>query len=561
MLCNLHIENIAVAHRVDMDLSSGFSVLTGETGAGKSVIIGALSLLCGRKFDRDMLRAGEEKALVCAVFSDFTPETLHALSQMEIEPDDDGCIYLQRSLNADGRSQCRVNGRTVPTGVLREAGCLLINIHGQHENQKLLDSVSHRDLVDRYAGNVDALNAYGAAWTERRRIAAELDGIRRDDAERARLTEMLEYQIREIDAARLRDGEEELLTAERARLKNADRLSRQCKIVQKALYQNEKGVSACEMIARAQPAIEQIREFLPDAEQYLEKLEYFRSELEDIAQRVSDACGMTEGDPQKALDRVESRLQAISRLERKYGATVADVLAFRRDAAARLSDMVNAEDRMNELGKALKKADDELRRCADELHRTRAVAAERLQEGVRRELAFLDMEKVAFFVRVIPTEPAAGGVDAVSFAIAANPGEPEKPIDRVASGGELSRIMLALKCVLQGRESTDTLIFDEVDTGVSGRTSQRIGVKLRQVAQSAQVICVTHAAQIAAAAHHQYKIQKQEKGGRTESTVTLLSEDERIHEIARIMGGSAITDGLLQSARELRRECERLSED
>lgn len=561
MLCNLHIENIAVAHRVDMDLSSGFSVLTGETGAGKSVIIGALSLLCGRKFDRDMLRAGEEKALVGAVFSDFSPETLHVLSQMEIEPDDDGCIYLQRSLNADGRSQCRVNGRTVPTGVLREAGCLLINIHGQHENQKLLDPVSHRDLVDRYAGNSDALNAYGAAWTERRRIAAELDAIRRDDAERARLTEMLEYQIREIDAARLRDGEEELLTAERARLKNADRLSRQCRIVQKALYQNEKGVSACEMIARAQPAIEQIREFLPDAEQYLEKLEYFRSELEDIAQRVSDACGMTEGDPQKALDRVESRLQAISRLERKYGATVADVLAFRRDAAARLSDMVNADDRMNELGKALKKADDELRRCADELHRTRADAAERLQEGVRRELAFLDMEKVAFFVRVTPTEPAAGGADAVSFAIAANPGEPEKPIDRVASGGELSRIMLALKCVLQGRESTDTLIFDEVDTGVSGRTSQRIGVKLRQVAQSAQVICVTHAAQIAAAAHHQYKIQKQEKDGRTESTVTLLSEDERIHEIARIMGGSAITDGLLQSARELRRECERLSED
>ncbi len=558
MLTNLHIENIAVARRLDIDFTSGFTVLTGETGAGKSLIVGALSLLTGGRFDRDLLRAGEDRALVSAVFCDISSDAAQALLDMDIEPDVDGCLYLQRTLSADGRSQCRINGRAVPGSVLRDAGSLLIHIHGQHENQRLLRASSHRELLDRFAEDAQVLQAYQQAYAKRREIQGEMDSLKRDDAERARLTEILEYQIKEIDAAKLRAGEEEALESERARLRNADRISRQCKLINRALFQNDKGISACDMIARAIPAMEQIREFLPDADMYLDKLHAFRSELEEIAQQVTDVAGLSDEDPQKALDRVESRLQVLTKLERKYGATVEEVLEFRRQSAQRLQDLNRSEDRLAELEEAYRKADREAAACAQTLHEYRVRAGLQLQEGVKRELAFLDMEKVAFSVQIEGRELSPDGGDEISFLISANPGEPQKPLDRIASGGELSRIMLALKCVLQGREATDTLIFDEVDTGVSGRISQRIGVKLRQISLGTQVLCVTHAAQIAATANTQMRIYKRQTDGRTESAVQILSEEERVQEIARIMGGSAITEGLLQSARELRRESELL---
>lgn len=551
MLVSLHIENIAVVKRIDIDLKAGFTALTGETGAGKSIIIDSINLLLGARPSRELIRNGEETAVVSALFSGISQSNIAALSELGVEPDEDGSIYIQRTITADGRAQTKINGRTVSVSLQREVGGLLINIHGQHENQTLLNTAKHIYYLDKYAADDAQISAYTESYDRMNAILRSLSGIKRDEKEKARIVELLRYQIADIDAAHLKPNEDDGLETQRKRIQNIEKIEKNAKIVYRSLYEGEKGLSACQFIDRAVTAVKQIADMLDDSEECIEKLENFRYEIEDIAVRVNDLIDDDIGDPSAALDKIESRLDAITKLKCKYGATVTDMLGFRAKSAAEYDDIEMSDEKSEKLTAELKAAEIEAYERAAALTECRRTAAAGLAEKITTELAFLEMIKVGFSVEVRPAQLSLSGGDEVEFMISTNTGEPLKPLARIASGGELSRVMLAIKSVLADRENTETLIFDEIDTGISGRNSHKIGIKLKQTSAGAQVLCVTHSAQIAALAHNHLYVLKYERDGRVETTVTPLDDKGRVSEIARIMGGAEITGSLLETAAEM----------
>ena len=557
MLTALHIENIAVIKEVDIELGAGLTVLTGETGAGKSIIIDSIHLLTGAKTEKGLVRSGENAAQVTAIFSAISPAAAEELAKQGIEPDEDGALLVTRRLTSDGRTSIRMNGRPVTVAMQREIGRLLINIHGQHDNQQLLNPSSHLGLLDSYAQLEPDLKVYEAAYDAMTETQKKIDALMNDAKEKARMTELLEYQIADIESAKLKPKEEEELTLRRDRLKNLERISKQVKIVYKSLYRSEKGISAYEQLGRAADALTALADLLPDADEMLEKLNSFRYDLEDIALTVSEIAEVDCDDPEAELDRLETRLDKIASLERKYGSNIAEILAYRDEMKAKLEEINSSEERLDELNRELKRENEEVVRLAAGLTAKRRNAAETLSRRVMDELKFLDMAKVRFSVSIRRAGGEDGvryhrqGGDEVEFLIATNPGEPLMPLSRIASGGELSRIMLALKSVFADRDNTETLIYDEIDTGVSGKTAQKIGIRLHQTAQNDQVLCITHSAQIAALADSHLLIQKQELDGRSITTVKKLDYDGRINELSRIMGGMEITDNLRESAREL----------
>ena len=554
MLESLHIENIAVIKSVDIDLSEGLCVLTGETGAGKSLLIDSVSFLTGGRVSRDLIRAGEDRALVSALFSSPEGELAEALSELGIDlPEGDG-LLLQRVLTRDGRSTARINGRAVTQGILREVGTLLINIHGQSDNQKLMQASAHRALLDDYAQDGDELEGYRRVYGEWKAVRDEISGLRRDVAERIRLREMLEFQIKDIDAAKLKAGEEERLTERRDKLLHLEKINRQVSLACRALCDGEKATVTA-LCDRAEAALSSIAEIIPECDGLMERIAAIRAEAEDIAERVREFADEDVGDPTAELDKLEGRLDTISRLGRKYGDGVEAILQFREEAAARLTVIDTADERIEEL----EQEEEELRRRlahrAEELTAIRKSAATALSQAVQEALAFLDMPKVRFEVAVKATEFGAFGHDEVEFLLSANPGEPVGPMVRIASGGELSRIMLAIRSVLNERYGVPTAIYDEVDTGISGRTARKVGIKLATIAKGSQVVCVTHSAQIASLADAHYVIEKREtvEGGeiRAETTVRPITEERRVEEIARILGGLDVTDSQRAAAREL----------
>ena len=554
MLESLHIENIAVIKSVDIDLSEGLCVLTGETGAGKSLLIDSVSFLTGGRVSRDLIRAGEDRALVSALFSSPEGELAEALSELGIDlPEGDG-LLLQRVLTRDGRSTARINGRAVTQGILREVGTLLINIHGQSDNQKLMQASAHRALLDDYAQDGDELEGYRGVYGEWKAVRDEIAGLRRDVAERIRLREMLEFQIGDIDAAKLKAGEEERLTERRDKLLHLEKINRQVGLACRALCDGEKATVTA-LCDRAEAALSSIAGIIPECDGLMERIAALRAEAEDIAERVREFADEDVGDPTAELDKLEGRLDTISRLGRKYGDGVEAILQFREEAAARLTVIDTADERIEEL----EQEEEELRRRlahrAEELTAIRKSAATALSQAVQEALAFLDMPKVRFEVAVKATEFGAFGRDEVEFLLSANPGEPVGPMVRIASGGELSRIMLAIRSVLNERYGVPTAIYDEVDTGISGRTARKVGIKLATIAKGSQVVCVTHSAQIASLADAHYVIEKREtvEGGETraETTVRPITEERRVEEIARILGGLDVTDSQRAAAREL----------
>lgn len=554
MLESLHIENIAVIKSVDIDLSKGLCVLTGETGAGKSLLIDSVSFLTGGRVSRDLIRAGEDRALVSALFSSPEGELAEALSELGIDlPEGDG-LLLQRVLTRDGRSTARINGRAVTQGILREVGTLLINIHGQSDNQKLMQASAHRALLDDYAQDGDELEGYRGVYGEWKAVRDEIAGLRRDVAERIRLREMLEFQIGDIDAAKLKAGEEERITERRDKLLHLEKINRQVGLACRALCDGEKATVTA-LCDRAEAALSSIAGIIPECDGLMERIAAIRAEAEDIAERVREFADEDVGDPTAELDKLEGRLDTISRLGRKYGDGVEAILQFREEAAARLTVIDTADERIEEL----EQEEEELRRRlthrAEELTAIRKSAATALSQAVQEALAFLDMPKVRFEVAVKATEFGAFGRDEVEFLLSANPGEPVGPMVRIASGGELSRIMLAIRSVLNERYGVPTAIYDEVDTGISGRTARKVGIKLATIAKGSQVVCVTHSAQIASLADAHYVIEKREtvEGGETraETTVRPITEERRVEEIARILGGLDVTDSQRAAAREL----------
>ncbi len=557
MLTSLHIENIAVIKCADIDFTQGFTVLTGETGAGKSIIIDSINLLLGARGAKELIRTGESSALVSACFTDFSAAVLDELVNLGISPDEDGMLYLQRTLNADGKGQTRLNGRVIPSSLQRDIGRLLMSIHGQHDNQALLVPANHIGILDSFADLENIISDYKISYDSMQAILAEITSLTKNEQEKARLFELLAYQIKDIDAAKLKSGEEELLTAQRKRIQNLEKITKNTNLVYRALYRNEKGASASELIKRAQASLDNLVEEIPEAAAYSSRLEEVICELEDIAESVRACADADVDDPTALLNRIESRLDTISKLQRKYGATVEDILAYREKSMRELQAIEGAEERLDELNKELAKVRAVVMEKASVIHDKRVESAKLLEHRVMEELAFLEMGKVKFEASISSIkedEPEACnklGVDAVEFLIATNAGDPPKPLAKIASGGELSRIMLALKNVLADKESTGTSIFDEVDVGVSGKTAQKIGILLKNTSASTQVICITHSAQIAALADSHLLITKREKEGRVETSVAALGREQRISEIARIMGGATITDNLMKTAGEM----------
>ena len=550
MIQSLHIENIAVVKSLDLDFGEGLTVLSGETGAGKSIIMDSLGLLLGNRAEKELIRTGEERAEVSAVFSALSRESVALLEELGFSVTD-GSIMLSRTMTQSA-SSARLNGRAIPLSVLRELSGSLFNIHGQNDNQQLLDPKNHVSLLDSYAGCEEECAAYAEVYRQILHQRAEIDSLSRDAKEQARLCEILRFQIADIDAGKLKVGEEEALTELTKKLRSVEQITKCVTLVEKALKGGEKGKGAIYLTDRSAEALTAISDALPETEELIERLNNIRYELEDIAECVADLDEFGGEDALEKLDRAEGRLSTIEKLKRKYGSSVEEILAFRQDAAEKLNSIEHVEDRMIELREELQKTERAAKELAQQLSQKRRSAAKGLTEKIRETLAFLDMPKVRFEVGMKPTRDfSAYGCDEVEFLIATNAGEPLMPMAKIASGGELARIMLSLKNVLNECDGVNTVIFDEIDTGISGKTSRKVGIKLKEIGRNAQVLCVTHSAQIASLATHHLYISKQEIDGRVQTKVQELDEEGRVAEVARILGGIEVTEAQREAAREM----------
>lgn len=556
MITELHIENIAVIKKLTVDFKKGFSVLTGETGAGKSIIIDSVNLLLGARSAKELVRSGESAALVSACFSDIPDSVLKELSALDVFPEEDGNLYLQRTLSADGKASAKLNGRSVPVSLLKEIGGMLINIHGQHDSQKLLSPEKHIDFLDGYACTEPLLKEYSVKYTELLEIRKRLRQSTKSESEIEERTEALTHQIAEIDAAKLKTGEEEALLTKREKIKNLEKISRYTKEIERSLTLGD--TSACELVSRAKDAVLHLADELENADKIAERLEFCLCELKDIAESAAEMTDWDVSDPEAELDRIETRLDLISRLERKYGEGIPGILEYKENAKTELSLLKSNGETVEKLKKELIAKAKEAYASADKITALRTAAAKKLSDEITAQLRYLDLEKVTFEVSVTAISGDDGkkrfspsGCDSVEFLISTNPGEPLKPLSKVASGGELSRVMLALKSVLADSDGVQTIIFDEIDTGVSGKTSEKIGIRLSGLSKAVQVLCITHSAQIAAYADTHFKILKTEKDGRAETSVKDLGRNERIDELSRIMGGINITDTVKKTADEM----------
>ena len=557
MLHSLYIENIAVARRVSLDFFQGFTVVTGETGAGKSVMIDCLALITGGKSQREMIRSGEEKAMVSAVFGNIPPYP--PLVEAGITPDENGELEIIRTLSADGRSSVKINRRTVPLTLLKEIGPYLVSIQSQSEARNLLDKAFHMDMLDEYADNADLLAEYAVPYAKLNELTAEAQSLRDSLREKNMLTDILKYQVKEIDSARLNDpDEEEKLIASRTKIKDIERIAKYANFVYRALSQSEKGASASVLLQKSAAALRQLSDVMPEAEQLASRLDNYRYELEDIGE---SAYALIEGsdveNPEKQLNALEARLSLIERLRRKYGNTITEIRQFRADAAKRLADLESGDEKLSEIEAEIASVRKQLSAKAAEISAARRNAAEELNRSVTETLAYLDMPKVRFITDVHTIYVSGNeqfgprGSDDVTFMIATNPGEPPMPLGKIASGGEMSRVMLALRSVLNTQSGAATVVFDEIDAGVSGGTSEKIGLKLKDISSGTQVLCVTHSPQIASLADRHLLIRKKEQDGRAESEITELDADGRVAEIARIIGGIDVTATQREAAREM----------
>ena len=551
MLRNLHIENIAVVKCADIELPSGFTALTGETGAGKSVIIDSINMLCGGKVARDVIRAGESYALSEAVFDGISESVSERLSLLGIDVDD-GEVVLSHKMTADGKSTVRINGRAVTKTTLREAGRLLISIHGQNDSKVLFDKNAYVDMVDSFGECEVERDAYFAIYKELDFYRKKLRDISTDEEQKARERDMLEYQIKDIDSKKLKDGEEEALEAEKIRLSSLEKINKHVNFAERALSGGEKGASASYLLSRASESLNKIADVIPEAAEIAEKLLDMSYEVSDLAERVASFGDDGGEDIDSRLDKIETRLEAISGLKRRYGRDIRSILEFRDKAVERLDEIVLSDEHAAEYEKKIKELEKEARAAAKALTDKRRSAARLASEKIMETLTYLDMPKVKLEISLERTEDfTPSGCDRVEFMVATNPGEPMSPMSEIASGGEMARIMLSLKSVLNEKDGVDTAIYDEIDTGISGKTSRKIGVKLREIAKGGQVICVTHSAQIATLADNHFLISKREVDGRAQTSIRLLGREERVEEAARILGGINITEAQRAAARDM----------
>lgn len=546
MLSLLHIENIAVIECADISFDAGFNVLTGETGAGKSIVIDAISAILGERTYRDMIRTGTDKATVRAVFTDV-PE-LPWFAENGVPYDAETVIH--RDVFLDGKNICRVNGTLVSVSILRKLGIQLINIHGQHDSASLFDEANHLIFLDDFAENGALRAEYAAAFEAMSQIRREIERMSMDEGEKLRKMETLRYQIEEISKANLEPDEDEQLEERRKILQNGEKLSDAMNAATVSLYGDEDTDGAASLLAEAERELSRLNRYTDAYSALHERVADLMYQVQDVAEEIRDARDDLSFSADE-LDKIEARLDVIHRLRRKYGATCRDILDYLENAQKELDEIEFADDTIDRLKKKLAKAESETMEIALRLRENREKSAEVLSSRILSELAQLDMPKVQFSCEFQEIPMAANGADAVAFYMSANAGEALKPLNKVASGGELARIMLAMKNVLAEQDQVATLIFDEVDTGVSGRAAQKVAEKLRSVAKNKQVLCVTHLPQLAALASTHLLIAKEERSGRTYTTVTPLDIEGRKRELARIIGGANITETTLKSAGEM----------
>lgn len=549
MLELLHIENIAVIEEADIQFRPGFNALTGETGAGKSIVIDAMGAVLGGRTSRDLIRTGAAKAFVSAEFSGVAAD-LPGLAENGLVPDEDGNLLLQREISSDGKNACRVNGRPITVAQLRQLGGELLNIHGQHDGTQLLDEERHGAYLDRFGRTEKAFAAYQEAYGVLTDLRDQIRSLQMDEAEKARRMDSLRFQIDELERAELRPGEEEELTARRNLLRNGEKYLSALSGADYCLSGDDESAGAVNQLRDAEEALTGVRNLDEELQSVYQRLGALRSEAYDLAETIRDLRSAFDFSPEE-LDAAESRADQLYRLKKKYGATVEDMLEYLEQRRAELDAIETANDTLILLEKKLGKAEKAVQSAGEALTAARKKAALELEKRIQKELRDLDMNRVRFAIAFEAKEPSPDGCDVVRFLMSANAGEDLKPIAKIASGGELARIMLALKNVLAEQEAIGTLVFDEVDTGVSGRAAQKVAEKLAQVSRRKQVLCVTHLPQLAAMADTHFSVEKGEAKGRTYTRVVLLDRERRKSELARITGGSQITDALLASAGEL----------
>ncbi len=548
MLSLLHIENIAVIESADIAFDRGFNVLTGETGAGKSIVIDAISAILGERAYRDMIRTGTAKASVRAVFTDVPELTWFADNGVEYDQE----TVIQREIFLDGKNVCRVNGSLVSVSILHKLGIQLINIHGQHDSASLFDEDNHLAFLDAFADNESLRQDYGEKYAAVSKLRREIDALTMDEGEKLRRMETLKYQIAEIEKANLEPGEDETLEERRKLLQNAEKLSNGMDEAVECLYGSDDTDGAAGLLAQAEYALARLARFSDSFSAMHDRVSDLMYQVQDIAEEVRDARDDLSYSADE-LEQIESRLDVIHKLRRKYGVTCEDILAYLDNAKKELDEIEFADDHLERLKGKLKKAEKAAWDAAFALRENRQAAAQSLSQRILTELAQLDMPRVQFSCEFRELELTPNGADAAAFYMSANAGEALKPMSKVASGGELARIMLAMKNVLAEKDHVGTLIFDEVDTGVSGRAAQKIAEKLRSVAVHKQVLCVTHLPQLAALADTHLLIAKSERNGRTYTSVSPLDREGRKRELARIIGGTNITETTLKSAEEMLR--------
>ncbi len=556
MLLSLHIENIAVIKSLDLDFSTGFTVLTGETGAGKSIIIDSINLLLGAKADKELIRTGEAYAMVSGFFGDLTPSATAALLEAGISCDEDGNILIQRSMHTDGRSQIKINGRTVTLSVLRSVTPSLVAIHGQSDTASIAEPQKQLELIDIYAANSEILEEYKSLYAKLEDTRVSISNVVKQQAERERIVEILKYQIKDIDDLAVYDGEEEELIDKKLKIKNSEKITKNAGFVFKALKGSEKG-SVSFLLDRSISALEQISDVVPDFAAYAETLRDMRYKVDDIGEEVYAVISDMDADPTEALNKIEARLDKIAKLKRKYGLTIADVLAFRDKSQRELDTLENSDEILKELEAKEKELYDAALSVADNLHKRRLGASKEIEESVKQTLEFLDMPKVVFYTS-LKEEYSAGkkvlmpsGYDKLEFYISANKGADAQPLGKIASGGELARIMLALKSAISDKDGIATVIYDEIDAGVSGKTARKIGIKMLSLSRSSQLLCVTHSAQIASLAQAHFLIKKRDVDSTTQTFVEVLDRDGRISELSRILGGIDVTAAQRKAAEDM----------
>ena len=557
MLSLLHIENIALIDQADISFGSGFNVLTGETGAGKSIIIDAISAVLGERTSRDLIRTGEKSALVTALFRDLP--SLPWFQETGIGPDENGELLISRRIQGDGKNICRVGGVPCTVVQLRTLGSQLIDIHGQHDGQQLLDESCHLAYLDSFGELEPALSAYREEYAKLDALRKQIASLQMDETEKARRLDILRFQIDELESAHLRLGEEEELDERKAMLRSADQLVSAVEGAYHAIFGTDSQDGAASLLAEAEGNLSRVSNLSADLSQLSENLAALRYGTEDAAERLRELKNSFDFSP-KELDQVEDRLDHLHRLKKKYGATVRDMLDYLNKIRQELDQIELSDDLLIKLKKQRKAQLAMTRTLAETLSAQRKAAAERLKARIEEELRQLDMTKVRFQTEFSPKPGKLGlddtGMDEVRFLMSANVGENLKPIAKVASGGELSRIMLALKNVLAENDNICTLIFDEVDTGVSGRAAGKVAEKMSRLSLTCQVLCVTHLAQIAAMSDYHYSVHKEEKNGRTYTCVETLDRPGRRAELARLTGGAHQSEAILKGAEELLKEAD-----